>query len=331
MGLRELSERAGSAVVDAASPFDPAPFVLLRLDEPAAALQTAEGAAIERWLRRQCCPVIAIAAEGSHPFLQRACDVVVTDAAEVTAILENVRQAPLAAMTLVQVLRASESLAVEQALVVESLAYASLQAGPEFRRWLEERGPPRAHGHGDSGPAVVVERSGAQVEIRLNRPSRRNSMSVEMRDGLWEALQLVAADPSIETAWLSGNGPCFSSGGDLDEFGTVPDPATGHAVRSLRLPAAMLLQCLERVEFRLHGACVGAGVEFPAFGKRVSARRDAFFQLPEIRLGLIPGAGGCVSIPRRIGRQRTAYMALSAERIGARQARDWGLIDDLVD
>ncbi len=331
IGLRELGERARSLAADAISPFDSLPCVLLRLDEPADRIGAAEEAAIVRWMRRQSCPVVALAATGSHPSLQRACDVVVAEATDAAAIVENVRHAPLAAMTLVQVLRVTEHLAIEQALVVESLAYATLQGGPEFRRWLERRGPPRTPRRSDPGPAVVVERNGAQVEIRLNRPSRRNSMSVEMRDGLCEALELVVADPSIAGARLSGNGPCFSSGGDLDEFGTAPDPATAHAVRSLRLPATLLLQCLERVEFRLQGACVGAGAELPAFGRSVSASRDTFFELPEIRLGLIPGAGGCVSIPRRIGRQRTAYMALSGARIDVQQALAWGLVDAVED
>jgi enoyl-CoA hydratase/carnithine racemase len=75
----------------------------------------------------------------------------------------------------------------------------------------------------------------------------------------------------------------------------------------------------------------GAGVEIPTFGHRVTATRNTFFQLPEIRFGLIPGAGGCVSIPARIGRQRAAYMALSAKKINAATALQWGLIDAIVD
>ena len=59
------------------------------------------------------------------------------------------------------------------------------------------------------------------------------------------------------------------------------------------------------------------------------ARPDTIFQLPEITMGLIPGAGGTVSITRRIGRQRTAYMALSARRINAQTALAWGLVDAL--
>jgi 1,4-dihydroxy-2-naphthoyl-CoA synthase len=337
IGLSELAALARLPVADDASPFAERPYLLLRLDtsppgpDVAGAIDTAEEAFIARWLRRQPCPVIALTAPGVHEVLQQACDVVVADPAALGSTLENIRRSPLAAMTFVQVLRVTEHMAVEQALVVESLAYAVLQSGPEFRRWLDGRTPrtrPRAN---DSGPPVLVERNGENIEIRLNRPARRNSMSVEMRDGLCEALQLVVADRSIDRVRIAGNGKCFSAGGDLDEFGTVPDVATGHAIRSLRLPAAVLLQCVERVEFHVHGACIGAGAELPAFGRRVHAARDAFFQLPEIRLGLVPGAGGCVSIPRRIGRQRAAYMGLSAKRIDAPTALAWGLVDSMGD
>jgi enoyl-CoA hydratase/carnithine racemase len=59
----------------------------------------------------------------------------------------------------------------------------------------------------------------------------------------------------------------------------------------------------------------------------VTATADAWFQLPELKYGLIPGAGGTVSLPRRIGRQRTAYMALSMRRVPASTALRWGLVD----
>lgn len=329
IGLHVLCERAGSPQPEVASPFAPNPYLLLRLDEPGGAMSAEEVAACVRWLRRQCCPVIAIAPPAAHPSLQQACDVVLADAAQAEPLLENVRRAPLAAMTLVQLLRATEHMTVEQGLLMESFAYATLQGGPESRRWLDRQGV-RHRRHGDPGPAVVMERSGARLNIRLNRPSRRNAVSVEMRDALCEALEFVVADASIATARISGNGPCFSSGGDLGEFGTAPDPATAHAVRSLRQPASVLLRCVERVEFIVHGACVGAGAELPAFSRRVYAHPDAYFQLPEIGFGLIPGAGGCISLPRRIGRQRTAYMALSTARVDAGRALEWGLVDSIA-
>ena len=74
---------------------------------------------------------------------------------------------------------------------------------------------------------------------------------------------------------------------------------------------------------------MGAGIELPAFGRQVVAARNTFFQLPEVGMGLVPGAGGTVSIPRRIGRQRTAYLALSGLRVDAATAHGWGLVDEL--
>jgi enoyl-CoA hydratase/carnithine racemase len=83
------------------------------------------------------------------------------------------------------------------------------------------------------------------------------------------------------------------------------------------------------VTFHLHGACIGSGIELPAFAHHLSVDPKTFFQLPELRFGLIPGAGGCVSIARRIGRHRTAWMALSGKKISARKALEWGLIDEI--
>ena len=77
----------------------------------------------------------------------------------------------------------------------------------------------------------------------------------------------------------------------------------------------------------MHGACVGAGTELPAFAAHVLARPDATFQLPEVPMGLIPGAGGTVSLPRRIGRQRTAYLAITGSAIDAATALAWHLVD----
>ena len=89
--------------------------------------------------------------------------------------------------------------------------------------------------------------------------------------------------------------------------------------------------CAERLRARVHGTCIGAGVELPTFAAQVVATEDAVFQLPEVSMGLVPGSGGTVSLPRRIGRQRTAYMALSGTAIDARTALAWGLVDELVE
>jgi enoyl-CoA hydratase/carnithine racemase len=248
---------------------------------------------------------------------------------ELRSVIAQIEHAPIAAATLVRTLRITETMAIADALTVESLAYATLQAGPEFARWLaarEQPVPPPI----EAGPPVLLSRDGDMLSAILNRPINRNAISVEMRDALVEAFALAAADDSIAQLRVSGAGACFSVGGDLSEFGQAPSPAQAHMIRMQRLPARALLPSATRATFHLHSACIGAGIEIPAFAGRITASADAFFQLPEIRFGLMPGAGGCVSIPRRIGRQRMAYLALSARRISAPMALSWGLIDEIT-
>ena len=326
----ELIELASSPYSFAPSPFEARPALLVESAASHDNLSPPEQQAVTAWLLRQACPVIAIGKHTADPW-RDVYDVVVGHAEDAAALLANIQRAPLAAMVLVQTLRTTASLPPAQALTVESLAYATLQGGREFRAWSAANPPQPALATASEAPAVLLERNDDHLEIRLNRPAQRNALSVEMRDALVEALQLVIADASLASARVSGVGDCFSSGGELAEFGTTPDPASAHAIRSLRLPAALLTQCASRVEFHLHGACIGAGMEIPAFAQRVTAAPKTFFQLPEIRFGLIPGAGGCVSLPRRLGRQRTAWLALSARRINAATALEWGLVDALVE
>ena len=317
-------ESAYSSIV---SPFDERPCLLIDLD----AGEPCEHAHLSRltcWLEAQTCPVIGIGSRTKG--IGDACDVVLADTSGLGTLVDNIVRAPLAAMTLVQVLRSTARMPLAQALTVESLAYSVLQAGPEFRRWSTANPPaPERIAHGD-GPALQMERAGNRLLLRLNRPASRNAMTIEMRDALVEAFELAAMDDEITDIEVSALGSCFSTGGALEEFGTASDPASAHAVRSLRLPAAVLLRCEAKVHFHVHGACIGSGIELPAFGQQLTASPSTFFQLPEIHFGLIPGAGGCVSIPRRIGRQRTAYLALSARRINAATALEWGLIDEIV-
>jgi enoyl-CoA hydratase/carnithine racemase len=247
--------------------------------------------------------------------------------AELARLRSQIVASPQAAVVLVQVLRAGSGLAVEQALMLESLAYSTLQAGPVFTAWLAQRPDPRRRAEPES--AVLVERRGSCLAVTLHRPHVRNAVDTSLRDSLTEALALACADPSITEVELRGTGPDFSSGGDLDSFGSLPDPATAHLVRTARSPARLLAMLGPRVTAYVHGACVGAGIELAAFAGNVVAAPDTMCRLPEVSLGLLPGSGGTVSVPRRIGRQRTAWLAISGAELEVTRAARWGLVDEV--
>jgi hypothetical protein len=237
---------------------------------------------------------------------------------------------PHATTVLAGLLRWTGALDVPAALDAESLAYSTLLGGPEFAGWLARRGPRPLPPPAAADP-VLVARDGDLLRLTLNRPERRNAYGRQLRDALVDALALAELDPTVERVVLDGAGPAFCSGGDLDEFGTAPDLATAHLVRTRGGAARPLHRLADRVEVRVHGACVGAGIELPAFAGRVVATPNAGFRLPEIGMGLIPGAGGTVSIPRRVGRWRALHLALTGEVLDAPTALDWGLVDEVTD
>jgi hypothetical protein len=215
-------------------------------------------------------------------------------------------------------------------VITESLAYSTLQSGPEFARWLAERGPARPVHIPDP---VQAQRRDATLDVRFNRPQRHNAFSTDARAALLEALEVARLDASVTDVVLSGNGPSFCSGGDLAEFGTFADPVSAHLARTRHSPALVLDELTARLGRRcraeVHGQVLGSGLEMAAFCGWVCSRADAVFGLPELSLGLIPGAGGTVSIARRVGRWRTAYLVLSGRTIDPPTALRWGLIDEI--
>lgn len=244
---------------------------------------------------------------------------------EIDQIVAAATASPAAAVALVQLLRLSEGRSTADGLVAESLAYSTLQSGPQFQGWLASQ--PSRLVPDNPEPAVLAERAGSTLRLTLNRPERHNAFSAEMRDGLVEQIRAAWVDPSLDGIVLDGAGPTFCSGGDLAEFGTTPDPGTAHRVRSVRSAAFWIDRLAGKTRAKVHGTCVGAGVELPAYAHDVAAHPNTTFRLPEVAMGLVPGAGGTVSIARRIGRQRLCYFALTNTEINTTTALAWGLID----
>jgi enoyl-CoA hydratase len=310
-----LSDTEGSVVVialDDGPPPDAAPATLALPTLPAVVVGTSVSTSASDMPRTADLVDVVVPPEGD----------------ELAATVDAVAANPLAATALALVLRGSEVRSVAEGLQLESAVYGTLQGGPEFAAWRASRPvhPPRP----EAGPAVAVHRDGDRLELVLNRPAVRNALDARMRDELVAGLAIAAGDPTVAEVRLRGAGPAFCAGGDLDEFGSRPDVATAHFVRMTRSPARVLAAVADRVVAHLHGACFGSGIELPAFAARVVARPDTIVGVPEVSLGLIPGAGGTVSLPRRIGRHRTAALALTGRTIDAATALEWGLVDEIV-
>ncbi len=272
------------------------------------------------------CPVIGLG-DPSHPFAA-SLDAVIEAPAAAAGLAKQVLAMPLAAAVIVQLLRLLPALSLDEGLTAESLAYGLLQGSEEHRRWIAGQGrdaPERTAGK------VQLTRAGDRLTITLDRPESGNAIDRPMRDQLYDAFTLAALDPEIRHVSLRGAGRTFSLGAELGEFGTTSDPATAHAIRARTLPARAAICCAGKLDVHVQGGCVGSGLELAAFASRFTAAPDAWFQLPELAMGILPGAGGCVSLSRRIGRQRTALLILSGKRLSARHALNWGLVDGIMD
>jgi enoyl-CoA hydratase len=267
-------------------------------------------------------PVIGVG-DARHP-IAPALDAILEPPISIDALMRQISRAPNAAAVLAQLLRSLEKLPAAPALALESFCYGLLQGSAEHQTWLAAR---------DNAPQqlppgrLVVERRNSELHMTLNRPMARNAIDRSMRDQLFDAFTLGALDAEISVIKLRAVGDSFCVGADLAEFGTTRDPATAHLIRSRTLPAHAISLRADILEVHVQGACVGAGLEMAAFAGRLTATPDAWFQLPELGMGLIPGAGGCISVPRRIGKQRAALMILSGRRINAVTALRWGLVD----
>lgn len=280
--------------------------------------------AIERRVSRPFV-VVGVTQGDVDPAWLELCDVALAEDDPALGPVEaNLAARPLAASTLALLLRGAPRRSAADGLVAESAAYSVLQSGPEFAAWRAAN-PPRSDR--DAGLRVRTDRVDDTLTITLIRPARLNALDAQMRDELVDALALAAADPDITNVEWRGEGRSFCAGGDLDEFGTRPDPATAHLIRLERSVGRALAELEKPIVTHLHGPCMGSGVELAAFTNSVVAAPDTTLALPEIGLGLVPGAGGTVSLTRRIGRLRTATLAFSGEPIDVTTAKDWGLVD----
>jgi enoyl-CoA hydratase/carnithine racemase len=171
---------------------------------------------------------------------------------------------------------------------------------------------------------VSSEQDGAILRIRLDRPEKLNAVDAPMLDELSAQFERAANDGTVRAVLLTGAGRAFCSGGDLSGGDTA-----GAAEAANRV--VMAITALPKpVVAGVHGGAVGFGCPLALACDLVVAAPSAYFQLAFSRVGLMPDGGASALMPGLIGRARTARMAMTAERIDAATAFEWGMISYLT-
>jgi enoyl-CoA hydratase/carnithine racemase len=169
------------------------------------------------------------------------------------------------------------------------------------------------------------------LTILLNRPPA-NALGLPLIEGLTAALDHADATPAVKVIVVASRiDGFFAAGADIKHMGSIDAEEFAAYGRALRAPLNRLAVS-ERVSIAaIDGLALGGGLELAmACTLRVGSRR-ASFGLPEVKLGLIPGAGGTQRLPKLVGRGRALDIMLTARQVEAAQAHAIGLIDRLVD
>ena len=177
---------------------------------------------------------------------------------------------------------------------------------------------------------IKVEVKDAVQVITLNRPDVLNSFHLPMAREVQDALAVAAADDAIRAVLLTGAGRGFCAGQDLAAVtfeNSVPNPDLGETVRSQYNPIIRSIRRLEKpVVCAVNGVAAGAGANIAFACDLVFASTEASFIQSFCRIGLIPDSGGTFLLPRLVGMARASAMALLGGKVGAAQAREWGLV-----
>ena len=178
---------------------------------------------------------------------------------------------------------------------------------------------------------VIYERNDGIGYVTLNRPRVLNAYSVQMRDDLYEILNAIKIDDEIRAVIIKGAGEkAFCAGADLSEFLTAPSVVKARQIRILRDLWGLFRSMPQPLIAALHGYVLGSGMEIALFCDIRIASENVIFGLPEMGLGIIPGAGGTQTLPRVIGLSRSLDMLLTNRRLDAQEALNSGLVSRVV-
>ncbi|MAF05881.1 3-hydroxyacyl-CoA dehydrogenase NAD-binding domain-containing protein [Herbaspirillum sp.] len=173
-------------------------------------------------------------------------------------------------------------------------------------------------------PPVHLAREGAILVVTIDNPPV-NALGVAVRRGLMSAIEEGEADAGVAAILVTGAGRNFIGGADIREFGKPPQsPLLTELCNRIEV-------CSKPVLAAIHGAALGGGLEVALAAHYRVALSNARLGLPEVQLGLLPGAGGTQRTPRLIGAQAALDMMLSGRHLSAKEALSLGLVDQLAE
>jgi enoyl-CoA hydratase len=173
---------------------------------------------------------------------------------------------------------------------------------------------------------VLVEHDGGVTVVTINRPGARNAVNRAVTDGIAAALEEFESRKDLTVAILTGAGGTFCSGMDLKAFvagENVSHPERGLAGITLRPPAKPVIAAVE-------GYALAGGCEIALACDLIVAAEDARFGIPEVKRGLVAGAGGLIRLPRRVPHGVAMRLALTGDPITATEAERYGLVTEIT-
>ena len=178
--------------------------------------------------------------------------------------------------------------------------------------------------------SVLTEQRGANLIIRFVKPERRNSLSVDVLEELESLIDSSAVKGDIDRLIFTGTDDVFASGADLREIAAL----TPELARQFALRGQTLMNKIADVRIHtvaaVNGYCFGGALDLALACKRRIASAEAVFSHPGVGLGIITGWGGTQRLPRLIGRARALEILFTARHIGANEALNVGLVDEIV-
>ncbi|MBC9717729.1 enoyl-CoA hydratase/isomerase family protein [Streptomyces sp. TRM66268-LWL] len=182
------------------------------------------------------------------------------------------------------------------------------------------------------GEFVAVRRHGHVAEFVLDRPKAMNAVSSAMAASIGEACAALAADRDARVVVLtSSHERAFCVGADLKERNSFTDAELLRQRPVARAAYTGVLELPMPTIAAVHGFALGGGFELALSCDLIVADTTAVVGLPEVSVGVIPGGGGTQLLPRRVGAARAAELIFSARRVEAAEARESGLVDQLVE